>query len=209
MSSCFSLSLFSYFILPAPFFFRRSCKFFGEKTIVAFFCASVAVEKTSPLSFEEVFVSPQESHTFRTTLPPKNTTKKRPHAPPKKSEKKRCLFFLPLLGCLLETLKSHVIWERGKISLTHIFLYLFVAHTFTHTHARAIFINYSNKNAIFTISRNDHDSRRCRHGTFYSYFAFVFVFVFGAVFRRRKSFVFVYSLVVIVRGGVRYLIRDG
>ena len=51
-------------------------------------------------------------------------------------------------------------------------------HTQLHTRYKLL----SNKNAIFTITRNDHDSCRRRHGAFcYSYFAFVFVFVFGGV----------------------------
>jgi len=192
------ISLFSFFLLLLLLL--------SSVCLTEFFFVHLLRSKKRLLFLSRRFSSHHKRVTFRTLLP-KNTTKKRPHAP--KKVKKRCLFFLPLLGCLLETLWNLTSYGREVyISDTHLFVPFRCSHIYTHTRARAIFINYSNKNAIFTISRNDHDSRRCRHGTFYSYFAFVFVFVFGVVFRRRKSFVFVDSLVVIVRG-VRYLIRDG
>jgi hypothetical protein len=64
------ISLFSFFLLLLLF-----CVFDR-----IFFCASAAVEKTSPLSFEEVFVSPQES--LLELFCPK-TQQKKDHAPKK------------------------------------------------------------------------------------------------------------------------------
>ena len=78
------------------------------------------------------------------------------------------------LGCLGKYLKSNVIMTHLDTSF---FTLLLLTNSHTHTHT----LYYSNKNAIFTITRNDHDSCRRRHGAFYSYFAFVFVFVFGGV----------------------------
>ena len=75
------------------------------------------------------------------------------------------------LGCLGKYLKSHVM-DGG---LSRIFFYTQLnLICCSQIHRRKIY--YSNKNAIFTISRNDHDSRRRRHGAFYSCFTFVFVF---------------------------------
>ena len=117
------------------------------------------------------------SVTFRTRVfcPTKKTTKKW-------KRRKKCFFWL-LLGCLGKYLEisRHDKLIMGEVSDTSFFTFWCSQ---IHTHAHTIY--YSNKNAIFTVSRNDHDSRRRRHGAFYSYFAFVFVFVFGVVFREER-----------------------
>ena len=80
------------------------------------------------------------------------------------------------LGCLGKYLESNVIMTHLDTS----FFTLCCSQIHTQLHTRYKLL--SNKNAIFTITRNDHDSCRRRHGAFcYSYFAFVFVFVFGGV----------------------------
>lgn len=99
----------------------------------------------------------------------------------KKSEKegKSVCLLTPFFssGCLGKYLESN------NVIVTHLDTSFFTLccsqiHTQLHTRYKLL----SNKNAIFTITRNDHDSCRRRHGAFcYSYFAFVFVFVFGGV----------------------------
>lgn len=98
----------------------------------------------------------------------------------KKSEKegKSVCLLTPFFssGCLGKYLESN------NVIVTHLDASFFTLccsqiHTQLHTRYKLL----SNKNAIFTITRNDHDSCRRRHGAFYSYFAFVFVFVFGGV----------------------------
>ena len=82
---------------------------------------------------------------------------------------------------------------------THLFLTFCCSQIHTHTHT----LYYSNKNAIFTISRNDHDSCRRRHGACYSYFAFAFVFVFGGVVFREERVLCVWISLKIDRDGLK------
>ena len=86
---------------------------------------------------------------------------------------------------------------------TRLFLPLCCSQIHTQLHTRYKLL--SNKNAIFTITRNDHDSCRRRHGAFcYSYFAFVFVFVSGGVvFRDERRVLCLWWISWIKRDGLK------
>ena len=94
-------------------------------------------------------------------------------------------------GCLGKYLNLTSSW----LISTHLFYLLLLTNSHT--------IYYSNKNAIFTISRNDHDSCRRRHGACYSYFAFAFVFVFGGVVFREERVLCVWISLKIDRDGLK------
>ena len=122
------ISLFSFFLLLL---------LLSSVCLTEFFFVHLLRSKKRLLFLSRRFSSHHERVTFR-TLPPKNTTKKRPRKT-KKGEKKMSLF-PPSSG--LPPRNSEISRHMGEryISLTHIFLYLFVAHTFTHTHARARYL---------------------------------------------------------------------
>ena len=116
------------------YFFLLLLLLLSSVCLTEFFFVHLLRSKKRLLFLSRRFSSHHKRGTFRTLLCPK-TQQKKDHTHQKRWKKD--VSFSSLFWVASEI--SRHVGER-YISLTHIFLYLFVAHTFTHTHARARYL---------------------------------------------------------------------